>query len=144
MEQETKVTIEQAMELADAFEQGYDAGVYNTKFKILRWAMEHKKAIETNGDEDDAFERGEYSILNVLIDKINQVQNKRLTTAHQLVCVYSSPLWPDDVLGDLWDYADSLLQNTELSDFRREQLMKERCEEIRMQRNKKQKAKENN
>lgn len=61
------------MELADAFEQGYDAGVYNTKNKILRWAMEHKKAIETNGDEDDAFERGEYSVLNTLIDKITNL-----------------------------------------------------------------------
>ena len=70
MEQETKVKIEQAMELADKFEKGYEAGVYDTKSKILRWAMEHKKAIEANGDEDDAFERGEYSILNALIDKI--------------------------------------------------------------------------
>ena len=52
-------------------------------------------------------------------------------TAHQLVCEYCSPLWPDDVLGGLWDYANTLLKNTALSDNRREELMKERCEEIR-------------
>lgn len=52
-------------------------------------------------------------------------------TAHELVCEYFSPLWPDNVLGDLWDYANSLLHNTELTDGRRKELMKERCEEIR-------------
>ncbi len=60
------------MELADKFEKGYEAGVYATKTKILRWAMERKKAIETNGNEDDAFERGNYSILNALIDMISR------------------------------------------------------------------------
>ena len=73
MEQETEKKIEQAMELADKFEKGYEAGVYNTKNKILRWVMEHKKAIEMNGNEDNTFERGEYSILNALIDKISQL-----------------------------------------------------------------------
>lgn len=74
MEQETKVKIGQAMELADKYEKGYEAGAYDIKFKILRWANERKKAIETNGNEDDAFERGEYSILNALIDKISQLR----------------------------------------------------------------------
>ena len=68
--QETKVKVELAMELADKFEKGYEAGVNDTKNKILRWVMDHKKAIEVNGDEDDAFERGEYSILNALIDAL--------------------------------------------------------------------------
>ena len=58
-----------------AIGKGYEAGVYNTKNKILRWALEHREAIEANGDEDDAFERGEYSILNALIDMIRRTFN---------------------------------------------------------------------
>lgn len=68
---DTPKDLEEAMELADKFEKGYEAGVYDTKNKILRWAMEHKKAIEVNGDESDPYARGEYSVFLALIDKIH-------------------------------------------------------------------------
>lgn len=99
MEQETKVKIEQAMELADKFEKGYEAGVYDTKNKILRWAMEHKKAIEANGDEDDAFERGEYSVLNALIDEIRPELTKFEEKVKELIGSY--PIATEENKGDL-------------------------------------------
>jgi hypothetical protein len=71
MEQENKY--QQAMTLANKYEKGYKDGAYDIKSKMLYWATEHKKAIEINGDEDDAFTRGEYSVLNALIDKLNQL-----------------------------------------------------------------------
>lgn len=43
---------------------------YIRKDALLEWAKEHKRAIETHGDEKDAYSRGEYSVLNLLIDKI--------------------------------------------------------------------------
>ena len=55
-------------------------------------------------------------------------------TEHKLVCEYFSPLWPDSVLSQLWDYARSLLQDTKLSDNRRRELMRKRCDEIRERR----------
>jgi len=46
---------------------------YIRKDAILEWAKEYKKAIEVNGDENDAYTRGEYSAINSLIDKINSL-----------------------------------------------------------------------
>ena len=46
---------------------------YIRKESILEWAETRKKVIEVNGDEDDAFTRGEYSVLDALIDKLNQL-----------------------------------------------------------------------
>ena len=43
------------------------------KDALLEWANEYKKAIEVNGDENDAYTRGEYSVINSLIDKINSL-----------------------------------------------------------------------
>lgn len=45
---------------------------YIRKDMLLEWAKEHKMAIEVNGDEDDAYTRGEYDIINSLIDKLNE------------------------------------------------------------------------
>ncbi len=39
----------------------------------MEWVKEHKCVIETHGDERDAYLRGEYSILNSLIDKLNSM-----------------------------------------------------------------------
>ena len=46
---------------------------YIHKDALLEWANEYKKAIEVNGDENDAYTRGEYSAINSLIDKINSL-----------------------------------------------------------------------
>lgn len=46
---------------------------YIRKDALLEWANEHKRAIETHGDERDAYSRGEYSVLNFLIDKLNSM-----------------------------------------------------------------------
>ena len=40
---------------------------------LLEWVKEHKRVIETHGDERDAYLRGEYSVLNSLIDKIESL-----------------------------------------------------------------------
>lgn len=45
---------------------------YIRKDVLMEWAKEHKMAIEINGDEDDAYTRGEYDIINSLIDKLNE------------------------------------------------------------------------
>ena len=46
---------------------------YIRKDALLEWAKEHKRVIETHGDERDAYLRGEYSALNSLIDKIESL-----------------------------------------------------------------------
>lgn len=46
---------------------------YIRKDALLEWAKEHKRVIETHGDERDAYLRGEYSALNSLIDKLNSM-----------------------------------------------------------------------
>lgn len=46
---------------------------YIRKDALLEWAKEHKRVIETHGDERDAYSRGEYSALNSLIDKLNSI-----------------------------------------------------------------------
>jgi hypothetical protein len=46
---------------------------YIRKDVLLEWAQEHKRAIETHGDERNAYDRGEYSVLNFLIDKIKSL-----------------------------------------------------------------------
>ena len=46
---------------------------YLRKDALLEWAKEYKKAIEVNGEENDAYTRGEYSAINSLIDKLNQL-----------------------------------------------------------------------
>lgn len=43
---------------------------YIRKDALLEWAMAHKSAIEINGEEDDAYTRGEYSVILALIDKL--------------------------------------------------------------------------
>lgn len=49
-----------------------DANIeYIRKDALIEWVKEHKCVIETHGDERDAYLRGEYSILNSLIDKLN-------------------------------------------------------------------------
>lgn len=74
-EQYVDVTDEivELMALTEKFEEGYKAGVYDAKNKILRWAMEHKKAIEVNGDESAPYTRGEYGVFLALIDKIHSL-----------------------------------------------------------------------
>ena len=58
----------------DIQEVGHNgAEEYIHKEAILEWAKEYKKAIEVNGDEDDAYTRGEYSAINSLIDKLNSL-----------------------------------------------------------------------
>ena len=47
--------------------------VYIRKDALMEWVKEHKCVIETHGDERDAYLRGEYSILNSLIDKLNSM-----------------------------------------------------------------------
>lgn len=46
---------------------------YIRKDALIEWVKEHKCVIETHGDERDAYLRGEYSILNSLIDKLNSM-----------------------------------------------------------------------
>ncbi len=46
---------------------------YIRKNALLEWAKVHKCVIETHGDERDAYLRGEYSMLNSLIDKLNSL-----------------------------------------------------------------------
>ena len=46
---------------------------YIRKDALLEWAKEHKRVIETRGDERDAYLRGEYSALNSLIDKLKSM-----------------------------------------------------------------------
>lgn len=46
---------------------------YIRKDALMEWVKEHKCVIETHGDERDAYLRGEYSILNSLIDKLNSM-----------------------------------------------------------------------
>ena len=46
---------------------------YIRKDALLEWAKEYKRAIETHGDEKHAYTRGEYSVLNLLIDKIESL-----------------------------------------------------------------------
>lgn len=43
------------------------------KRKMMEWAKEHKRVIETHGNERDAYLRGEYSMLNSLIDQLNSM-----------------------------------------------------------------------
>ena len=51
-----------------------DANIeYIRKDALIEWVKEHKCVIETHGDERDAYLRGEYSILNSLIDKLNSM-----------------------------------------------------------------------
>lgn len=40
---------------------------------MMEWAKEHKRVIETHGNERDAYLRGEYSMLNSLIDQLNSM-----------------------------------------------------------------------
>jgi len=54
----------------DEFGRGVE---FIRKEAFLEWAKEYKKAIEVNGDENDAYTRGEYSAINSLIDKINSL-----------------------------------------------------------------------
>lgn len=51
----------------------FNGEVYIRRDTLLEWLEEHKRVIETNGDERDAYLRGEYSALNSLIDKINSM-----------------------------------------------------------------------
>ena len=51
----------------------YEDIPYIRKEALLEWAREYKKAIEVNGDENDAYTRGEYSVINSLIDKIKSL-----------------------------------------------------------------------
>lgn len=46
---------------------------YIRKDALLEWAKEHKRVIETRGDERDAYSRGEYSVLSSLIDKLDSM-----------------------------------------------------------------------
>lgn len=46
---------------------------YIRKDTLMEWAKEHKRVIETHGDERDAYLRGEYSALSSLIDKLNSI-----------------------------------------------------------------------
>lgn len=46
---------------------------YISKDALLEWANAHKIAIETNGEEDDAYTRGQYSVILALIDKLNSM-----------------------------------------------------------------------
>lgn len=46
---------------------------YIRKDALLEWAKEHKRVIETRGDERNAYLRGEYSALNSLIDKLKSM-----------------------------------------------------------------------
>lgn len=51
-----------------------DANIeYIRKDALIELVKEHKCVIETHGDERDAYLRGEYSILNSLIDKLNSI-----------------------------------------------------------------------
>lgn len=51
-----------------------DANIeYIRKDALIEWVKEHKCVIETHGDERDTYLRGEYSILNSLIDKLNSI-----------------------------------------------------------------------
>ena len=51
----------------------FENAEYIRKDALLEWAKEYKCAIETHGDERDAYSRGEYSVLNFLIDKLNSM-----------------------------------------------------------------------
>ena len=46
---------------------------YIRKDALLEWANVHKTVIETNGEEDDAYTRGQYSVILALIDKLNSL-----------------------------------------------------------------------
>ena len=46
---------------------------YIRKEALLEWANVHKTVIETNGEEDDAYTRGQYSVILTLIDKLNSM-----------------------------------------------------------------------
>lgn len=46
---------------------------YVRKDALLEWANVHKTVIETNGEEDDAYTRGQYSAILTLIDKLNSM-----------------------------------------------------------------------
>ncbi len=56
-----------------AEDHAFFAGQEKLREKLLEWAKEHKCVIETHGDERDAYLRGEYSVLNSLIDKLNSM-----------------------------------------------------------------------
>lgn len=46
---------------------------YIRKEALIEWANVHKTVIETNGEEDDAYTRGQYSAILTLIDKLNEM-----------------------------------------------------------------------
>lgn len=46
---------------------------YIRKETLLEWVNVYKTVIETNGEEDDAYTRGQYSAILTLIDKLNEM-----------------------------------------------------------------------
>ena len=50
-----------------------NATEYIRKETLLEWVNVYKTVIETNGEEDDAYTRGQYSAILTLIDKLNEM-----------------------------------------------------------------------
>lgn len=44
--------------------------VYIRKDALLEWAKEQKQAICINGNKETAYDRGQYSVIQALIDKL--------------------------------------------------------------------------
>ena len=55
------------------YQQGIEKGKDEMRDALLEWAMAHKSAIEINGEENDAYTRGEYRVILALIDKLNSL-----------------------------------------------------------------------
>ena len=53
--------------------EGDDDIEYIRKDALLDWAKIHKCMIEMHGGDGDDYLRGEYSMLNSLIDKLNSI-----------------------------------------------------------------------
>lgn len=46
---------------------------YIRKDAVLEWANVHKQVICINGNEESAYDRGQYSVILALIDKLNSL-----------------------------------------------------------------------
>ena len=46
---------------------------YIRKDAVLEWANVHKQAICINGNEESAYDRGQYSVILALIDKLQSL-----------------------------------------------------------------------
>lgn len=54
-----------------AEDHAYFAGKEKLRQDLLKWAEEQKQAICINGNKETAYDRGQYSVIQALIDKLN-------------------------------------------------------------------------